>query len=229
MKKKQLSLMLVFALIAGFIGGALSSQLFTIQSAFADKAIKPQKLVVAEEFRVVDKKGKTIARLHDLDGMPVLWMESYNGSPETRISNGTISILGPDHSLYVKPTHISIHGPNGSVKIESTSPGPHISLRRDDHNYARISNMGLTIEESGYRSDVQATVSSMWDPSLKVGVVISSGLPGPHISLFQNGHLRSTLGYKELLTKKTGTKTTRSAASLVLFDEKGNVIWETPE
>jgi len=74
---------------------------------------------------------------------------------------------------------------------------------------------------------IGTTVFDMWNPSCRLK--IESDPPGPHISLFQNGHLRSTLGCTELVTKKAGAKITRSAASLVLFDEKGSVIWSTPQ
>lgn len=61
MKNKQYPIIIVLALISGFIGSALSSYFFMGNPAFADKKSKPAKVIEAEEFRVVDKNGKPIA------------------------------------------------------------------------------------------------------------------------------------------------------------------------
>ncbi|MDH3559180.1 MAG: hypothetical protein OEV25_16455 [Deltaproteobacteria bacterium] len=63
MNKKQYSLMLVLALVAGLVGGVVSSQFFMGQPAFAEKKSNPMKVVESEEFRLVDKDGKTRAFL----------------------------------------------------------------------------------------------------------------------------------------------------------------------
>lgn len=63
MKKKQCSLMVVLALLAGLVGGMVSSQLFMGQLVFAETAQQNEQVVVAREFRLVDKRGKTRAVL----------------------------------------------------------------------------------------------------------------------------------------------------------------------
>ena len=63
MNKKQYSLMLVLALVDGLVGGVVSSQFFMGQPAFAEKKSNPMKVVESEEFRLVDKDGKTRAFL----------------------------------------------------------------------------------------------------------------------------------------------------------------------
>ena len=55
MNKKQYALMIVFALIGGLIGGALSNKVFHNEIAFAQNN---NKIITAEEFLLVDKKGK---------------------------------------------------------------------------------------------------------------------------------------------------------------------------
>jgi|GEM_PF-1268952 len=62
-KKKQCSLMVVLALLAGLVGGMVSSQLFMGQLVFAETAQQNEQVVVAREFRLVDKRGKTRAVL----------------------------------------------------------------------------------------------------------------------------------------------------------------------
>ena len=63
MPKKQLSFLLLAALAAGFMGGAASSELSTIGLVFAQKKQKAQKILSAEEFRLVSKTGQTVATL----------------------------------------------------------------------------------------------------------------------------------------------------------------------
>jgi hypothetical protein len=60
MRTKQPFLIILVAAFAGFAGGLISNQIFQTKSALAQKAPAHQKVVIAEEFRVVDKNGKTL-------------------------------------------------------------------------------------------------------------------------------------------------------------------------
>jgi hypothetical protein len=179
--------MILLALVTGLIGGVLSSQLFTIQTVFAEKEPKPQKLVIAEEFRLVDKKGNTITRLHEGPyGRPIFFIGRHKGIC-TSISDKEIKIVKGNRDpwiFYAEAGDLYTKGPIGVVEIDSKGHGPHITLTQ-------------------CRSEIGETKKE-WLAS-------------------------STLGCTDLVTKKAGTKITRSAASLVLFDEKGNVIWSTPQ
>jgi hypothetical protein len=57
MKKKQPLFIILLATFAGLAGGFISNQIFQTKSAFAEKKPSHQKVVIAEEFRVVDKGG----------------------------------------------------------------------------------------------------------------------------------------------------------------------------
>jgi hypothetical protein len=61
MKNKQPLIIILLAAFAGFAGGFISNQIFQTKSAFAEKAPGHQKVVIAGEFRVVDKDGKILA------------------------------------------------------------------------------------------------------------------------------------------------------------------------
>lgn len=63
MSRKHYSLMLVLAVIAGLVGGAVSSWFFMGERAFAQKTPQHIKEITAEEFRLVDSNGKTQALL----------------------------------------------------------------------------------------------------------------------------------------------------------------------
>jgi hypothetical protein len=68
MKDKPYFLMLVLAILAGFVGGTLASRGFMAAPVFAQKEVNPPGVIEAEEFRLVDKDGKTAARLTMRDG-----------------------------------------------------------------------------------------------------------------------------------------------------------------
>lgn len=82
MKMKKYWLMLVFASIAGFVGGALGNSLFTIQSAFGEKEPKPATVVEAEQIRIVDKDGnlRIILGNGSIEGGPQLSMYGEDDS-----------------------------------------------------------------------------------------------------------------------------------------------------
>lgn len=60
MKIKPQLFIILMASLAGFMGGLVSHYIFATRSAFAVKAPQYQKVVMAEEFRVVDKEGKIL-------------------------------------------------------------------------------------------------------------------------------------------------------------------------
>jgi hypothetical protein len=64
MDKKQYGVMLMLAILAGFLGGAVASRLFATQPVFAEKKSRPEKVIEAQEFIVRDKSGTTRARLY---------------------------------------------------------------------------------------------------------------------------------------------------------------------
>jgi hypothetical protein len=64
MKVKQQTLTFTVALIAGLVGGVISSQLFSGQPAFFEKIPVHETVVRAERFEVVDSEGNVKCRLH---------------------------------------------------------------------------------------------------------------------------------------------------------------------
>ncbi|MEE9610662.1 MAG: hypothetical protein V3W19_05385 [Desulfatiglandales bacterium] len=81
MNRRQYVLMLTLALIGGLIGGAISTRLFMDKQAFAQKSLQHEKIIVAEEFRLVDEQEKTraILGLSSQVGQPGLWLNDKNG------------------------------------------------------------------------------------------------------------------------------------------------------
>ncbi len=63
MNRKLYVLMLVLSMIAGIIGGRLSGLMFIGEPALAQK-VSSEKIIEAQEFRVVDDKGKLRAEFN---------------------------------------------------------------------------------------------------------------------------------------------------------------------
>ena len=63
MKGKPCGSMIVLAVMAGFVAGVVASWLFVTQPVFAQKNAGSAKVIEAQEFRLVDKDGRTAARL----------------------------------------------------------------------------------------------------------------------------------------------------------------------
>jgi hypothetical protein len=85
MNKKQFGLVLVLSLLSGLVGGILTSQFFLGTPVLAEKKVGPQNVVVAEEFRLVDKEGKILSTW----GM-------YAGGPGIVLFNAVFSLTSPD-------------------------------------------------------------------------------------------------------------------------------------
>jgi hypothetical protein len=88
MKTKPQLFIILLASLAGFMGGLISNQIIDTRPAFAVKEPKYQKVVVAEEFRVVDKDGKIIGSFgtpgYLFDVFPVI-DESLAPVPQLRL------------------------------------------------------------------------------------------------------------------------------------------------
>jgi hypothetical protein len=79
MNKKQFSLLLMLSLLAGLVGGILTSQFFLGTPVLAEKRAGPQRVVTAEEFRLVDKEGKILSTWGMYAGGPGIVLFSKNG------------------------------------------------------------------------------------------------------------------------------------------------------
>ncbi len=101
MKTRKNLLMIISVIFASLIGGALINVVFMTQTSVAQVGKTPEKVISAQEFRLVNASGKTRATLavgalggvtlnfYDLDNKSraVLGL-SANGSPSLKLSNG---------------------------------------------------------------------------------------------------------------------------------------------
>lgn len=133
MNRRQYLLLVVLTVVAGLVGGAVSNRVFVAKIALAqedtqeDKAVdrpfdlskylegltpldkdkkQHEKVIIAQEFRLVDKDGKTLGRfgLSEVGG-PRLVLSDENGLPRAMLS---LSSGNPVLSLHGKDTDVSI-------------------------------------------------------------------------------------------------------------------------
>jgi hypothetical protein len=118
MKRKRYSLIVVLALIAGFLGGMVSSQMPMIKTAFAGKTDLAKKVVKAERFELVDAKGNMYAELKVSERGPQLRMLDGKGSAID---------LFIDHPGGEPRAGLFLISPKShSIKLETTDSGTHM-------------------------------------------------------------------------------------------------------
>ncbi|MGW8209620.1 MAG: hypothetical protein ACWGO2_11475, partial [Syntrophobacteria bacterium] len=79
MNRRIYSLILLLALTAGLAGGILASHFLVTSPVLAAKTSEPQKVVEAEEFRLIDKEGRILSTWGMYAGGPGIVLFSKNG------------------------------------------------------------------------------------------------------------------------------------------------------
>jgi hypothetical protein len=200
MSYKQNGIVIILALVAGLIGGIISNQLFVTGPAFAEKKQIQQKLVIAQEFRVIDKFGNTIGsfgippHLKDIEAMESPFnREKRHQIAQLSLGNNSTIILTAD-------------GNDGNVKVGGTDS--HIVL------YATKSFAHLTFRKQTEQNLV---------PKIRL-----TTLKGTNISLQDDkGDDRVLIGNTEFTTIKPSVKH-NPVSSIVLFNKKNDIIWSAP-
>lgn len=190
MAKRQHSLTLLLAVVAGLVGGLISSRLLMEQPVFAEKKAPHEKVVRAERFELVDEDGNIFSSLQHEGLATKLTIRSARVSQDSLL--GEIELEATPASAYV--TVNAAQGPKGGFMLSSI--GENIELF--------MGALGGCIE-------------------------LASSKGGPRLSVQDNARrLRAVLGTTELKHTDTGSTEIRAPSSLVLFDEKGKVLWSAP-
>jgi hypothetical protein len=181
MAKSQYMVMLVLALVAGVIGGALSSKILWRQQEIPEDSIM-KKVIVANEIHLVDHQGK--AR----------WVLAFSKDGEPSVT---------------------------FVNKEGWAP---MAMGVNRHGFPFF-NMILQPRKGGGPS------LTLMDGRMKNRAVLGLWENGePHLTLLdRNGQVRATLGSTVIRDSMTGSSVRRPCSSLVLFDEKGKIIWSAPQ
>ena len=205
MNRKELNIVVIVAVVAGLIGGAVSSTLFQVGLVTAQETKPKPNIIEAEGFRVV-KDGKTRAEL------------SVNGK------SAGLTVYGK--------------GDNFSAKLMGSEDSAALLLRHPETGLASLTAIetGLSlyfiVPGTGHMAKLLVTegLSSFElsgpksrSVSLHVGADGSSS-----VSLKEAMESRAILGNVSLEATKTGDLIQRPLSSLVLLNEKGNVVWKAP-
>jgi LytS/YehU family sensor histidine kinase len=181
MGKKAYVVMLILALVAGAVGGALSSKIFRRQGEKPEDS-ELRKVIVANEIHLVDNQGKARWVLaFSRDGEPSVTFVNRDGWAP--MAMGVNRNGFPFFNMILQP---------------QKDGGP-----------------SLTLMDGRMRN---RAVLGLWEDG------------EPYLRLLdRNGQVRATLGSTVLEDSQTGTSVRRPCSSLVLFDEKGKIIWSAPQ
>ena len=186
---------------AGFIGGIISNQLWVTEPVFAEKTQKQQKVVIAEEFRVMDKFGNTIGSF----GIPphLKDIEVVDSPSNTKELHQIAQLsLGNKNTIILTADgddgNVKVGGTNSNIVLYATESFAHLTFRKQTkHNL--VSKIRLTT------------------------------LKGTNISLQDDtGNERVLIGNTRFIKTIPDDKHKYSISSIVLFNEKNDVVWSAP-
>lgn len=124
----------------GIVGIVFASVLF-----FSGQA-KTNKVVEANEFRLLDASGKERATLHVFRGQPELFIRSLNGESDVLLgtdTSGPYLIMGPvtgKATVTLNPNNLSLEGPVGKLRLalNHEAGGPNMTIE-DNEGYSTCS------------------------------------------------------------------------------------------
>ena len=138
MNKKQFSLLLMLSLLAGLVGGMLTSQFFLGTPVLAEKKVGAQNVVIAEEFRLVDKEDKILSTWGMYAGGPGIVLFGKNGQ-----FRAVFSLTSPDEGPIL--TFADNNGNHRATVGLGAERQPYVTLR-DQTGNERIS---LSLDDDG--------------------------------------------------------------------------------
>lgn len=222
MNGKYYGLVAALALLGGVIGGVISNWIFIVQPVFAEKVLRPTKIVTSEEFRLVDKDQNIRARIgfavsSDSGQIPQLMFYGRQGKMMTMVLSGA---EGRPSLLFLDK--------NMKTRVE---------LSLSENGGARL---GLFDESQRARAMLAVYEKSRPELSLSQDF----GFSGPTVSLTPQ-QLRIngpglTTGVSLELSKKDQlpnlffrdnggiARTTLNVEGIMLRDKKTQIIWSAP-
>ncbi len=138
MNKKQFSLLLMLSLFAGLVGGMLTGQFFLGTPVLAEKKFGAQNVIIAEEFRLVDKEDKILSTWGMYAGGPGIVLFGKNGQ-----FRAVFSLTSPDEGPIL--TFADNKGNHRATVGLGAERQPYVTLR-DQAGKERIS---LSLDDDG--------------------------------------------------------------------------------
>ena len=178
-----------------------------------------RRTVEANEFVLRDASGTIRATLKMYNGEPLLTLLGSKGKAEAGPeqidfvdSNGTTrAMLGSHSAIYYQQV-------GGKTVITDEGPGLLLS-GPDGKTRADFRGMADGAELSLYGQNSANSTKQVY---------LSSGGDGPSLTVSDDRGFKSVIGSVSLSIPTAGGSSRTSAASLVLFDKDGKVIWNVP-
>jgi len=205
MAKRQQAFTVILALIAGLVGGVVSSHF--LGSASAQKT-KDWKVIEANEFRVVSSTGNLLA--------------TFGSEESPFIPKGkTVPV---DEPLISGP-RLVMYSPGEDMKKSVMLSADGISTKSISAPFAQF----MTVDVRRLQEDLSVPIEQL--AVLPSGSLTISQTKGRDAVLEihdKESNVRAVLGTAKLKNKDTGSTEVRAPSSLVLFDEEGKVLFSAP-
>jgi len=229
-KQKWMNMFLPF--IAGFAGGIVSIMMFNPDTLFAKKqtettkavkavektktvkAVETPKVLTAEEFRLVDKYGKTRATLKS----------SYTNDAFTNkeYQNVQLELLGEKGDIQLTAGQFTSGldvSQNDSVKDQKLHSSIHLFATGASSDI-RLNYDQPVSKDTDSNNETQASSENM-----KIQLSVNSSAMTSNIRLYDNdSNERVNIG-NAYMTKKDGTAAKSPTSSIHLYRNDGRVLW----
>jgi hypothetical protein len=200
MSKKQYGLIVVLALVGGLVGGMVSSRLFANQPVFA-KEVTSKSKEISPEHRVIMAKE---IMLLGLDRKPrIRLMVDKNGEPGLHFYD--------EEGRY-----------RAGFSVGAGTP----ALTMHDKSGLRLQIGLMSLTSIGLE---WPTILLIDKKGVKRTILTLDPIGRPHLTLKDDkDNTRAILGSTSLKHTQTVIGGKRPPSSLVLFNERGEVIWKAP-
>jgi hypothetical protein len=225
-KQKWVNMFLPF--IAGFVGGIVSILILNPDTLFAkkqtetpkvSKAAETPKVVIAEEFRLVDKYGKTRATLTSS-----YTKDAFSASKENQ------------------DVQLHLLGDKGDIQLTAGAFTSGLDVSQNDytkdkklHSTIRLSSTGATSDirlnyDQPVSNDTDSTnVNQPSGEDMKIQLSVNSNAKTSNIRLYDdNNNERVNIG-NAFVSKKDGTDTNYPTSSIHLYRKDGRAFWNERE
>lgn len=211
MNKKQYGLIALLALVGGLIGGMVSAQFFTINPVHAQKKSKPANVIEANEFRLVDEKGKVLAELKERT-LDTISLKTRKVTRSLPTGEPVLVMYGKYNEMSLSDTKLHIRNKGLLAKMRNSillylNPEPYFILQQNEG----IGPFVHLQDEYGPRASL----------------FLKGGVPTFRL-IDEKGQTRTVLGKSDLEVTATGETQKRTESSIVLFGRDGKTIWSVP-
>lgn len=138
MSKKQYGLLVLVALLAGIVGGVVSSQILEVRLMVSPGALPREKTIRTERMELVSQEGRVLAAFESLNGSPKLRFFDKEGKPVITLGENPSDRRGPflvpknsDISDITDSRGLFLTNTEGDVELVASTMGPQLRLKSE--------------------------------------------------------------------------------------------------